>query len=382
MPLNALKYWWMNPNFVQPQDRSVAFTEVELFNRALAEVADYRITTETRLRVVSASNTRPVVIRLIAHGYDTEDRILLTDFNIMRQLNGRIFQITVLTLDTFELDREDGTTSETDNSGGFARRISTGRHVDAVFDVWPSIRPEVLQLHSWNEATVYKRLARLDNPIVITGISNEQIATVTSVAHPYVQGDQCLIEDVAAPMIELNNRFFNVGAVTANTFDLAGEDSSSYATYVSGGTAKKVLTPLRPDFGFGFRYPLPADTLRVLNIANPSQEDWAWERSGQTLLTDVEPTVQIRYTVALLSPETFGPQLVAALSARLAHEVAPILSDSPSREERAAERWKLIAATAKRTDGTEQSSSHLTDSSWFRARFTGGFAETGGTWRR
>jgi hypothetical protein len=71
----------------------------------------------------------------------------------------------------------------------------------------------------------------------ITGITQANPAVVTITGHGYNQGDNVLIESVTG-MTELNNRRFTVGATTANTFELEGEDSTGHTAYSGpSGTA-------------------------------------------------------------------------------------------------------------------------------------------------
>ncbi len=342
--------------------------EVDLFNLALAEIGDYRIDLDPAVVFTEASDAFPVVITSPLHGYDTGDLVLHADAATMTELNGRVFRVTVIDGSSYSLDGEDGQEYAEDLIGGLSFRLSGGEHVEVVFRAWPALRREVLEEHSWNEATRYTRLARLASAKTITAITQASPAVVTSAAHGYSDGDLVLVEDVAG-MVELNDRYHTVAGVTANTFQLANEDSTGYAAYASGGTAKKALTPLRPDFGYDWRYSLPSGCVRVLNLAGEDQEDAQWEVVGQELLTDEGPTVPIRYTALLMDPTLFGAKLYSAFAARLAHEIAPKLTDSTSREERAAARWEDQLERAKRTDGQEQGLTAIVDSHWLRDRY-------------
>lgn len=77
----------------------------------------------------------------------------------------------------------------------------------------------------------------------ITAITNADPAVVTVTGHPYANDEEVLIEGVVG-MEELNGRIFIVDNVTANTFELVGEDSTNYGTYSSAGTSTPVFTKL------------------------------------------------------------------------------------------------------------------------------------------
>lgn len=67
----------------------------------------------------------------------------------------------------------------------------------------------------------------------ISAVTKANPAVATSTAHGFANGDIVVLPDVAG-MVELTGRAFRVAGVTANTFQLEGEDSSGYGTFVSG----------------------------------------------------------------------------------------------------------------------------------------------------
>jgi hypothetical protein len=68
----------------------------------------------------------------------------------------------------------------------------------------------------------------------ITGISKASPAVVTDVSHGLASGDRVRITGVVG-MVELNGRDFLVNVLTADTFQLVGENSTDHTTYVSDG---------------------------------------------------------------------------------------------------------------------------------------------------
>lgn len=69
----------------------------------------------------------------------------------------------------------------------------------------------------------------------ISAITQANPGVATSTAHGYTNGQYVLI--LAQGMYQLNNRVFRVANVTANTFELEGEDTTSYPAF-STGTAQ------------------------------------------------------------------------------------------------------------------------------------------------
>lgn len=87
--------------------------------------------------------------------------------------------------------------------------------------------------------TLEESLTCTQTAVNITAATNANPVVITSVAHGYLNNDEVLIEAVTG-MTQLNNREFRVQNVTADTFELQGENGSNHGAYVSGGTAKRV----------------------------------------------------------------------------------------------------------------------------------------------
>jgi len=71
----------------------------------------------------------------------------------------------------------------------------------------------------------------------ISGITKASPGVVTSTAHGMSNGAYVLME--VTGMTQLNDRVFRIANVAANTFELEGEDTTNYDTFVSG-TAKEI----------------------------------------------------------------------------------------------------------------------------------------------
>ena len=76
----------------------------------------------------------------------------------------------------------------------------------------------------------------------VTAISNAATAVVSCTAHGYSNGD---IVEITSGWGKLNKRVFRVAAVSADTFQLEGQDTTNtsfYPTGSSAGTVRKVTT--------------------------------------------------------------------------------------------------------------------------------------------
>jgi hypothetical protein len=107
-----------------------------------------------------------------------------------------------------------------------------------------------------------------------------------------------------------------------------------------------------PAFGWAFAYTLPADPwcLRVLGI---HQWSGPWRVEGRKLLTDHEPPLPLSFIARVTDPELFDPALTAALAARLAHTIAPEITQSASREDTLWALYERLLRAARSLDGAE-----------------------------
>ena len=123
----------------------------------------------------------------------------------------------------------------------------------------------------------------------ITAITKANPAVITSNSHGYSNGDHVWINSVGG-MTRLNGRRFVVAGVTTNTFQLQGENSTSYDSYTSGGTAAKVYeiaTPYTESMLFDINFTQSAD---VMYIVQESLKPRKLSRTGHTswTLTEVD----------------------------------------------------------------------------------------------
>lgn len=92
-------------------------------------------------------------------------------------------------------------------------------------------------ISKWTKVAVAVQSA-LAAPDTITAITKATTGVVTtSVAHGMSNGAYVLLE--IAGMLQVNDRVFRIANVTASTFELEGEDTTNYDTFVSG-TAKEI----------------------------------------------------------------------------------------------------------------------------------------------
>jgi len=79
----------------------------------------------------------------------------------------------------------------------------------------------------------------LENAKSISNATQTDPVVITATAHGYSNNDIVVIEDVEG-MIEINNKEYIIGNVTANTYELVGIDGTGFTSYSANGTSKKV----------------------------------------------------------------------------------------------------------------------------------------------
>lgn len=338
-------------------------TELDIWNLAFARVGDYEIALDAAKTVTAATAANPVVCTSASHGYASGDLVLLADFDQMTQVNLRVFEVTVLTANTFSIP-EDGTGYTAETGGGTARRLETGKHVRNTYRQWPIVRDEMLRLHPWNCAEKIARLARLQAAKTITGATQANPVVITANAHGYSSGDEVLLDGLGG-MVELNTRWFPVTVLTVNTFSIP-ESGLLHTAYTSGGTARKALPPLRGVAEYDYRYSLPTDYVRGLELIGSRLP---WKRVGAEVYTDEGPTAPFRYVYRVKDPNQFDDQLLSLLVARLAVDLAPRFDISSSKRQELRDEYERLARSARGTDAQEGGADEApAPSTWEEAR--------------
>jgi hypothetical protein len=120
-----------------------------------------------------------------------------------------------------------------------------------------------------------------------------------------------------------------------------------------------------PVYGYGNRFVLPADFLRLLEVENPTQVVFQLER--RHILAD-EGTMNIKYTSLVTDVTQYDTLLVDTLASRVAADLAQPLLQSTSAMEQMWQMYELKLREAKFVDAQEQQQDVLDADYWLESR--------------
>lgn len=194
----------------------------------------------------------------------------------------------------------------------------------------------------------YCRFFVNESPVVtgtttaITGATQADPVVITSTAHGYSNDDEVFITGVSG-MTELNNRWFVIDNVTANTYELrtihgTDVDGTGYTAYTSGGTADQPYEIVSPytntqlDASFGLDFVQSGDVLYITDragllaprkLSRSGATSWAFA----TLDPDTGPFLDLNATSTTLysSAATGSVTLTASASIFTADDVGSII---------------------------------------------------------
>lgn len=303
------------------------------WNFAIQRATCHHVADEAKTITAITQAADGIVTTSKVHGYAVGDRVRIAGVAGMTQVNGVYFTVSqVPSATTFGLGV--ATTSYTAySSGGLAMRSRT------------------------------KRLAE---SIAVTGATQANPCVLTVAAgHGLVNGNEIYVAGIGG-MTELNGRYFTIGATTATTLTLTGENSTTYTAFSTAGTAARVLGLL---WDWTAQVSLPLDCLRVLEVEDDDAAEWAVE-AGYVLCLDelAEVPTDIRYIARVANVSTYDSLFVDAFAARIAAELAMPLTqdDALYKAQIALYEAKLSEARAK--DALEQTPPDFDEDPWIVVR--------------
>lgn len=220
---------------------------------------------EAAKNITGMTNASPGVFTSNAHGFNNGDEVYLYELTYLDNISGQFYTIANKTTNTFELVDCFGVSLDTTAVGAY----TSGGKVARVYEIDSPYEERDIPFlqHTQSADTMYlthrnykpRKLVRASHtswtlntyaitgdPFVstdkaISGVTKANPGVVTSNAHGFVDDQLIFVESIVG-MTELNNRFFTVVKIDANTFSLktregVAVDTTGYTTYTSGGTA-------------------------------------------------------------------------------------------------------------------------------------------------
>lgn len=133
-----------------------------------------------------------------------------------------------------------------------------------------------------------------------------------------------------------------------------------------------------PAFGFDYAYQLPSDCLRVdfvgdfypgVDLSDYRNADSSeWRVEARTILTNLSAPLNLRYGARITDPTQFDAMFVEALAAKLAIELADVLTQTGTRKEQAKADYQDAMRTARSLDAIEDPPQQMPDTSWTLGR--------------
>ena len=139
--------------------------------------------------------------------------------------------------------------------------------------------------------------------------------------------------------------------------------------------ARAVLPALsaRPEFGYQQQYQLPADFLRLLQLADypvypaPTVQG-LYSIEGGRVLVDHDGPLRIRYIRRVEDPTLFDALFVEVLACRLAAESCERLTQSNTKKQACWAEYEQTLRRAIRANSVERPSTAVADDTWLEAR--------------
>jgi hypothetical protein len=121
-----------------------------------------------------------------------------------------------------------------------------------------------------------------------------------------------------------------------------------------------------PSWGFTYKFPLPADNLRLLEVRDLSTAEYQVE-SGHILANDA--ILYIRHIRKVTDPNEYDHSFINAVAVRLAFELCESLTQSSTKKGELWEEYKQSKIDAKGVDGQENPPQQFEEDEWISVRY-------------
>lgn len=130
-------------------------------------------------------------------------------------------------------------------------------------------------------------------------------------------------------------------------------------------------TVTAPVWKYDFAYALPGDCLRVIQIYNPTDDEYRIE--GRQIVTNIAGPLQLEYTSRETDPSQMDVLFRNAFAAALALDVAEAITGTSSKVEQLRAAFKEKVRAARTPDSQEPSVRVIEASDWLDSRSEQGY---------
>lgn len=234
-------------------------------------------------------------------------------------------------------------------------------------------KKSLLRMHPWNFAIKRKKIQTYARFAIsnVTFVSSELIE-VTHAATTFVAGQYVTITEVAGATRAVGT--WEVASVPSGTTvrltAIGVATSDILGAYTSGGYARRT-----PAYGFAYLYALPADCLRVLEIAEDNP-DVQWRVEGAFILAD-STDLTIRYVFDVTDYATMDVLFYQTLAHWLAYNLCDHITASDGKKNElhvylyGGQGKRGILQQARFVDASEDSTQALEANDWVASRLNG-----------
>lgn len=131
---------------------------------------------------------------------------------------------------------------------------------------------------------------------------------------------------------------------------------------------RAILAPITalPSWGFGNAFPLPSESVRLVEVLNHSQGEYQVE--GESILANGS-VLYIRYIARVDDPNVYDPLFCDAVATALALDMCEALTQSTTKKQDLKEDYREVIVRAKSVDAQENPPARFEEDEWLAARY-------------
>lgn len=232
-----------------------------------------------------------------------------------------------------------------------ASLVDTSKRAKVVVNQYEITLRELLADSPWNFAT--KKIRKEIQKVAITSWSNvgKVVTLVVPTGHGYVANDIISVSGLLCDSSPPITNGVKIDSVTATQIVYTAPVEPTGTPTISTGNAYATASDL---FGYRFRYALPSDHIRILEVEN--KIDFRVESNG--IMCNTDTAIQLKYIYYHDDPTKYSGSFMKAFVLKLAEDISYSLVQSASLQGQIsaeAERYLRKARSMNSQEGTPES---------------------------